>query len=393
MDKCIGCYDKACSSNGIEKSDQSACRLIDVGRKCVVAALAGCQYLAFSYVWGDVRQPLLLRANCATLRMEGALDAIRPQPPRTIIDAMTLCKLLGEKYLWVDSLCLAQDELEESPDQIANMGLVYEKANATIVNASGVNSDAGLPGVGFPRAAVRECLGIQGANYATAFTRRTIAAESSKWNTRAWTLQEQYLSTRMLMFTDEQVFFAYREYVWFEDVVLETGVGGIGRSSREEKFKLENFDWGTRWLYMKPLGQSVEDSASDFYAIWLSYVGRIISYGRGMLRPFSGIMALYEPYLVPFHWGHPEKDFSSYFNWGMENCKSRRVKDFPSWSWAGWQHNIEGEVSRGRRGSRRGKDCLLDFYLISEKEMVFTPVVEAQKKSRASSTSKPLRKT
>ena len=240
MDKCIGCHDKACSSSGIEKSDQSACRLIDFRQKCVVAAPARYQYLTFSYVWGDVRQPLLLRANCATPGMEGAIDATRPQPPRTITDAMMPCKLLGGRYRWVDSLCLVQDELEESPDQIANMGLVYEKAKATIVNASGVNSDAGLPGVGFPRAAVRERIGIQGANYATDFTRRTIAAESSKWNTRAWTLQEQYLSTQMLMFTDEQVFFACRECAWFEDVVLETGVGGIGRRSREEKFESEN---------------------------------------------------------------------------------------------------------------------------------------------------------
>jgi hypothetical protein len=62
-------------------------------------------------------------------------------------DATLFVQSIGEKYLWVDSLCIAQDDIANKHDQIKNMNMVYSKAFATIVALSGRDASATLPGV------------------------------------------------------------------------------------------------------------------------------------------------------------------------------------------------------------------------------------------------------
>jgi hypothetical protein len=49
-----------------------------------------------------------------------------------------LVKALNERFLWVDALCLVQND---------EMDMIYERVLMTIVAASGDNVNAGLPGV------------------------------------------------------------------------------------------------------------------------------------------------------------------------------------------------------------------------------------------------------
>jgi hypothetical protein len=65
----------------------------------------------------------------------------------TINGAMEVTQGLGEKYLWVDCLCMRQDDEADKGKFIPHMGLIYGCASVTIVAASGVDADAGLPGV------------------------------------------------------------------------------------------------------------------------------------------------------------------------------------------------------------------------------------------------------
>jgi hypothetical protein len=81
--------------------------LVDVGRECVIPALENCSYIALSYVWGN--QPTLkaTAANMSQLQRVGALSNM--PIPKTIQDAMGVVGLLEEIYLWVDTLCIIQD--------------------------------------------------------------------------------------------------------------------------------------------------------------------------------------------------------------------------------------------------------------------------------------------
>ena len=62
------------------------------------------RYIALSYVWGTNAQRLILtKANIARLRTPGSLQLERL--PQTIVDAVNVVQMLGERYLSVDALC------------------------------------------------------------------------------------------------------------------------------------------------------------------------------------------------------------------------------------------------------------------------------------------------
>jgi hypothetical protein len=66
--------------------------------------------------------------------------------PRTILDAMRLVESLGERYLWVDLLCIIQDDEVFKHEEVNDMDSIYANACGTIVAAQGKNSNFGLRG-------------------------------------------------------------------------------------------------------------------------------------------------------------------------------------------------------------------------------------------------------
>lgn len=57
---------------------------------------------------------------------------------------MGLTKYLGERYLWVDSLCIPQDDEKLIDTELNNMAYIFYNASLTIVAAQGTDSDYGL---------------------------------------------------------------------------------------------------------------------------------------------------------------------------------------------------------------------------------------------------------
>lgn len=126
-------------------------RLIDVDSLCVVYAPRECKYIALSYVWGQSKKKrlVLTSMNEEALMEPKALEDVqnRGSIPNTIWDAMSVVRKLGERYLWVDSLCLLQDDINELQECVAIMDLFYDMALLTIVAGSGEDAWCGLPGV------------------------------------------------------------------------------------------------------------------------------------------------------------------------------------------------------------------------------------------------------
>jgi Heterokaryon incompatibility protein (HET) len=141
-----GCMPKpraAIEPNG----SQNFLRLIDVHSQCIVDAPESYRYLALSYVWGLVPTVHLRKANRSQLMSPSGLTSIIADIPQTIKDAMELVSSLGEQYLWVDSLCLIQDDEDDVREEIQTMDSVYECSYLTIIAASGADANAGLLGV------------------------------------------------------------------------------------------------------------------------------------------------------------------------------------------------------------------------------------------------------
>jgi len=126
-------------------------RFVDVQANCVVDAVTlppyPREFFALSYVWGQVPTAKLTRSNLRALMRQNGLSSVWEMLPKTITDAIDLAKSLEINYLWIDAICIVQDDETDMKDGIRKMDLIYEQAVATIIAAAGPDANSGLPGV------------------------------------------------------------------------------------------------------------------------------------------------------------------------------------------------------------------------------------------------------
>ncbi|KAH8704474.1 heterokaryon incompatibility protein-domain-containing protein [Phaeosphaeriaceae sp. PMI808] len=191
------------------------------------------RFAALSYVWGPKKsQRVLLRTeNKDQLATEGALGRILIQ--QTVQDAISLTKSLDLQYLWVDALCIIQNDSEDQRSQISNMHWIYSNAFFTIAAASGNDSNAGLPGIrtGTRFYEQQEAVVLDPAEDDPGLTLITCIESNLKWvgsdiqlspwNRRAWNMQETVLSRRLIIFSAEQVSWTCSCATFWEEAFFE----------------------------------------------------------------------------------------------------------------------------------------------------------------------------
>lgn len=231
-------HGKVCNEHGwaLAPEKPGFLRLIDVEHMRIVVADApkSCRYIALSYVWGGAQMVKLQYNNIERLAETGSLWNYIPLLPRTIVAAMEVVKAVGERYLWVDALCILQENTQESREQIAGMDAVYGSAVFTIVAAQGDNAIAGLPGVRLDHFAQPEHVEQAkqvAQEVATVKDNVKVIAPFSRdqkpatanwiWSTRAWTFQERLLSRRLLIFANGEMTWHCRTAVAREDMPAE----------------------------------------------------------------------------------------------------------------------------------------------------------------------------
>jgi hypothetical protein len=202
-------------------------RVINIKEKRIEYTPSSCSYIALSYRWPTFAGLKLTSANEDSLMENGGLahiDGILP----IVEDAMTLLETLGQTYLWVDALCIPQEDgdpqtrLEgERKDQLAAMTDIYYGADLTIVACSDPDLNKGLAGIrGCTRHSQRR-RDTGDLTFAIPLPNLVEAVENSPWNSRVWTFQEAARSRRLLIFTDHQIFFHCNGAMWSEDTFLE----------------------------------------------------------------------------------------------------------------------------------------------------------------------------
>ena len=222
--ECETRHRSTCSEHGwaIALRKPDFLRLLDVETLSIVVPNEPQTYrfIALSYVWGGTETVKLQFSNLNSLSKPGGLKSHLSRLPRTVLDAMEVVKKLDERYLWVDALCILQEDIVESYEQMDSMDKVYGSALLTIVAANGDNADVGLRGVhrrqflpeekpslerqlefSQPSAVMKSGVEIIDP------TDRHQALDKTEWNTRAWTFQNRLLSRRLIIF-------AYNEMLW-----------------------------------------------------------------------------------------------------------------------------------------------------------------------------------
>lgn len=157
---------------------------------------------------------MLNTGNFEELSMEGTLETFRSRLPRTINHVIDFVEAMGERYLWIDGLCLVQDDHDDVALGIQMMNSIYHGAYGTIVAASGVDANAGLNTDHEAKQIVME---IAPGLDMTILHSIDWHLNRSQYNTRGWTLQELVLSRRAIVFVDGQVHLRCRTANWSED--------------------------------------------------------------------------------------------------------------------------------------------------------------------------------
>ena len=307
--------------------------VIDVGRGCLVPGDSVPRYVALSYVWSQgsasfMNSPrptdsiLLEKLNLAAFQTPKYLEEVWTRLPTAVKDAILLVPKLGENYLWIDCLCIVQDD-EKTREQVDHMGDIYSGAHFTIIAATfwgGLsNSWVGDRGHGT----------VEGL-YSDLY--------NSTWATRGWTFQEQMLSKRAVVFSHRFMFWECQECVWSPD-----GPRPGKTTTRSHSYKVPHYEKANRIL-----SSCYPDF--DLYTEMISlYNSRCFTYPQDVLPAFAGILAILgRNFPSGFHYGLPRIHLDIALLWQPFRKARRRVRTdqdcgtiapkahLPSWSWCGW---------------------------------------------------------
>ena len=131
---------------------------VDAGDDCSLVRLVNTDerpgtWLALSNCWGTDPEHTPIKTTKANL--DAHLEAIEVKSlPRTFRDAVRLTRALGYRNLWIDSLCIIQDDPVDLQKELPLMGRIYE--SAVFVIAAGHARHCGdgcfssLPAMHFP---------------------------------------------------------------------------------------------------------------------------------------------------------------------------------------------------------------------------------------------------
>lgn len=219
---------------------QAEPRLID-GRQ-LEEDLGGVRYATLSYCWGSAEESksqLRLTAETQRILYHSIPSALMTPVLR---DAITVCRLLELRYLWIDSLCIQQEgDNADWEEQSQEMSHIFGNSWLTICAlASNSCLEGFLDHVDRHSPTIQiqyvpeKSEQPQGSFFLRLFTLNGepgfqddhfIAARAplvrdikySKWNSRGWVFQERILSPRLLYFGSRMVHFQHGSHVTSED--------------------------------------------------------------------------------------------------------------------------------------------------------------------------------
>ncbi|KAK2737455.1 heterokaryon incompatibility protein [Colletotrichum kahawae] len=199
---------EACRRSKYHDVTKAPTRLIDVGELRLVSSnsVSVSDYVALSHCWGKLEKHqrfCLYRDNINELQRSIEFERL----PQNFMDAVIVTRGLGIKYLWIDSICIIQDDAQDWEVESSKMEEVFSCAYVTISAVSAKSSLAGFLGERPSRACVRfQADGKQPLYVCPAiddFHRDVELGEISK---RGWVLQERALSRRTIYYTSTQVY-------------------------------------------------------------------------------------------------------------------------------------------------------------------------------------------
>lgn len=184
------------------------------------------RYAALSHCWGSAQTVTLNTSTFETLCRGIRVGHL----PQTLKDAVWITGQLGIRYLWIDSLCILQDDTSDWIRESQRMGDIYSNSFVTIAACRAADGQAGflderpaqshVPVPMYAAGRSGTALAFAVPHKYIAEPTRVIHMEDEPLTSRGWALQERYLSPRTLHFTKSIIFFECGQGIQTEDNCL-----------------------------------------------------------------------------------------------------------------------------------------------------------------------------
>jgi hypothetical protein len=191
-----------------EENKVKICSSRDVGEE---------RYVALSHCWGRLEPKTKAKFSITTknlsLRHQGF--TIDPEA-KTFLDAVTLTRRLGIKYLWIDALCIIQDDAEDWAREAPRMEHIFSGAYCTIAVTSAADTLEGFlkqydhQSSRYIQLEYRPGKRMFVCDDVEDFDLHVIR---SGLNNRAWVLQERILSRRTVHFSKSHIYWECGDYI------------------------------------------------------------------------------------------------------------------------------------------------------------------------------------
>lgn len=325
-------------------------------------------YVALSHCWGDPNGTQLPKTTSFNIQSRSSGISMSQLPP-TFQDAVVLCRKLKTQYLWIDSLCIIQNDKDDWGSESLQMASIYKNARLVISAAGASNCNAGLFSLRNPPDIydIAKSDGTRSAVYVRPktdhqdFTSRKENSRSKCHNplfTRAWAFQERLAARRVLHFCLD-------EMVWECNSGIRCECGSLQNTGPLESLKSGQL----RLAASRHLYQSLE----HWDEVVRQFTRRKLTYNSDRLPALSSLAEQLGSIKLDGYyagiWGYSLLEGNGLW-WrrlpdDTDNSKANvsRTQEYsaPSWSWAACDGEVEFEDPWRGPESRRARDANSDW--------------------------------
>lgn len=329
--------------------------------KLVVTDSQHGEYVALSQIWDRSDSSKLTAQNLRQFQQEIDLTCLS----QNFLDALEITRRLGFEYIWIETLCIIQDDEDDRSREASKMANTYGLAAMTISATAASDSQSGI--FSDRHVYYSPILGRNKDRYLRPkLLRWNWDIERSPLAQRGWAAQERMLSPRVLHFTKRQIIWECASAWYYEASGItdeSTGSGQIDHSYRKTVFQpivnaklTMNLTGTDRLGSNRQPGNSDNDSnvksgLTEFAKLlkpWLQnvaeYSGRSVTVPSDKLPAVAGIAAIIDngtmgDYLA----GIWSRNIEIGLSWSRQYALLTKSAEYraPSWSWA----SVDGKIS------------------------------------------------
>jgi hypothetical protein len=297
-------------------------------------------YVALSYCWGSSGPPLKTETNTLEDRLRGIPICDMPQ---CFQDAIKIIRIIGVRYVWIDSLCIIQNDEKDWANEASLMFDVFSNSFLTLAVASTSSCHESFLYQSLPQRfqvpfQSRINPNISGSYFIQKSPPKEIPDHSyvedqiplngdmfsSEWDKRGWVWQEQNAPSKLLIWGKSMLHF------------------------RDTIFTSEDGSGATSWHFgLDYSGLGGKNPQSKWYSWMRDFSSKKLSYRTDRLPAVSGLAKLVsrttkDEYRAG-HWYNKE-DFWKELCWTvqyppkfdelLQDLTASERYSAPSWSWA-----------------------------------------------------------